>query len=417
MDVPRKQAKQRKFLKRAVWTLVVVASVTAITFAMSRLKPAAPTVDRATVSIESVKRGTMVRQVRGLGTLVPDEIRSIGAIAEGRVERIVAKPGAVVTPDTVLFELSNPELEQSVFEAEAQLRSQEAELKSLRAQLGSQQLTQRSQVASAQSDYNQAKLQADANRELARQGLISGMTEKLSSLREQELKTRESIERERLTSIGESSGAQVEALKSKIENLRAVVELRHKQLSSLHVRAGMSGVLQAVAVEVGVRVTPGTNLARVADPSRLKAQVRIPEAQAKDVVIGQRATIELNNENLAGHVTRLDPAVQNGTVTVDISFDGGLPAGGRVDLSVNGTVEIQRIEDTLYVARPVYGQENAPIQLFRLTPDGTEAVRVKATAGRSSVATLEIREGLREGDKVIISDTSAWDGQDRIRLR
>ncbi len=417
MDVPRKQVKTRKYIKRTVWALVIIVSVTAITFAMSRLKPAAPTVDRATVSIEAVKRGTMVRQVRGLGTLVPEEIRSIAAIAEGRVERIVAKPGAEVTPDTVLFELSNPELEQSVFEAEAQLRTQEAELKSLRAQLSNQQLTQRSQLASAQSDYNQAKLQADANRELARQGLISGMTEKLSSLREQELKTKESLENDRLKSMGESSNAQVEAIKSRIENLKAVVELRHKQLQSLRVRAGMSGVLQSVAVEVGVRVTPGTNLARVADPSRLKAQVRIPEAQAKDVVIGQRATIELNNENVGGRVARLDPAVQNGTVTIDIVFDGPTPAGGRVDLSVNGTVEIQRIEDALYVARPVYGQENAPIQVFKVTPDGQEAVRVKAVAGRSSVATLEIREGLREGDKIIISDTSAWDGQDRIRLK
>lgn len=414
MDIPRKTSYGR--LRRALYALIGAGVIALITVGVSRLKPAAPSVDRATVWVDTVKRGPMLRQVRGLGTLVPEEIRWIPAITEGRVERRLVQPGAAVKADTVLLELSNPELEQAALEAEMQLKAAEAEYTNLRVQLESQLLTQRAQAATVQADYHQAKLQAETNEELAKNHLISDLTLKLSKVRAEELATRHEIEQKRLAISSESVKAQLAVQQARVEQLRALFQLRRSQVEALRVRAGVAGVLQQVLVEVGQQVTPGTNLARVADPTRLKAEIRIAETQAKDIQIGQKASIDTRNGVVPGHVIRIDPAVQNGTVTVDVALDGPLPKGARPDLSVDGTIEIERLDDVIYVGRPAFGQERSTVGLFKLINGGKEAVRVQVKLGRSSVNTIEILEGLQPGDQVILSDMSAWDAFDRIRL-
>ncbi|MCS6805933.1 MAG: efflux RND transporter periplasmic adaptor subunit [Acidobacteriota bacterium] len=416
MDIPRPSVARRKRLRRALYGLIGLGLIVLITVGVSRLKPAPPSVERATVWIDTVKRGPMLRQVRGLGTLVPEEIRWIPAATEGRVERRLVQPGAVVKSDTVLLELSNPELEQAALEAKMQLRAAEAEYTNLRVQLESQLLTQRAQAAAVQAEYHQAKLQAEANEELAKDHLISDLILKLSQVRAEELSTRFEIEQKRLAIMAESVKAQLAVQQARVEQLRALYELRRSQVEALHVRAGTGGVLQQVLVEVGQQVTPGTNLARVADPTRLMAQIRIPETQAKDVQIGQTAAIDTRNGIVPGRVVRIDPAVQNGTVTVDVALEGPLPKGSRPDLSVDGTIEIERLEDVLYVGRPAFGQEKSTVGLFKLINGGREAVRVPVKLGRSSVNTIEILDGLQPGDQVILSDMSAWDAFDRIRL-
>ncbi len=416
MDKPRPSAKRKKWLRRGILVTIVVGTIAAITVGLSRLKPASPTVERATVWLDTVNRGQMIRQVRGLGTLVPEEIRWIPATTEGRVERRLVQPGAVVGSDTVLLELSNPELEQAALEAEMQLRAAEAEFTNLRVQLESQLLTQRAAAANVQAENSQAKLQAEANQELAKDKLISDLVLKLSKVRAEELATRHELEQKRLAISSESIKAQLASQQARVAQVRALNELRRRQIDLLRVRAGISGVLQQVPVEVGQRVTPGTNLARVADPGRLKAEVRIAETQAKDIQIGQKASIDTRNGIIPGHVTRIDPAVQNGTVTVDVGFDASLPKGARPDLSVDGTIEIERLEDVIYVGRPAFGQEQSLVGLFKLINDGKEAVRVQVKLGRSSVNTIEILQGLQPGDQVILSDMSAWDAYDRVRL-
>jgi HlyD family secretion protein len=413
---PASVARNRR-IKQIVWATVALVALVVVTLALSRLKPAAPTVERATVWVDSVKRGPMVRNVRGLGTLVPEEIRWIPAVTAGRVERILVRPGAVVKPDTVLIELSNPTQTQAALEAEQQLKGAEAALTSLRARVQNDLLAQQSNFANIESQYQQAKLQADADAELARQGLKSDIESKLSTLKAQALANQVTVERKRLEQVTGSVQAQLAVQQAEVDRLRALLRLRRDELASLRVRPGIAGVLQQVPLDEGAQVAPGTNLARVANPNRLKAELKIPETQAKDVQIGQVASIDTRNGIIAGRVSRIDPAVQQGTVTVDVALEGELPKGARPDLSVDGTIELERLADVLYVGRPALGQEQSQIGLFRLEADGSNATRVKVTLGRTSVNTVEIKDGLKEGDQVVLSDMSTYDAYDRVRLK
>ena len=399
-----------------MWVGVGVAAVVLLTLGVSRLKPAAPTVERATVVIDTVKRGEMVREVRGLGTLVPEDIRWIPALTEARVERRVLLPGTVVKPDSVILELSNPEVLTLAQDADSQARAAEARYTELKVRLQSQLLDQKAVAARVAAESKQARLQADADAELARNGLIAGLTLKLSQSAAGELEHRESIEQQRLAIAGEAIEAQMRVQQADVEQRRAQARLRRSQVEALQVRAGIDGVLQIVPVEVGQRVSPGTNLARVARPDKLKAEIRIPETQARDVVPGQKATVDTRNGVVAGRVIRVDPAVQNGTVTVDIALVGELPKGARPDLTVDGTIELERLLDALHVGRPAMGQPQSTVGLFRIVKGTNEALRVRVVLGQASVSTIEIKEGLEVGDEVILSDTSAWDSADRIRL-
>lgn len=416
MDIVRPELAQKRRKKRIVYTVAVTLVVVAVTLILSQLEPAAPTVSANTVYTDIVKRGEMLRQVRGLGTLVPEEIRWIPAVTQGVVEQIVLRPGAEVRPDSVILILSNPELERQVLDAELQLKAAEAQFENLKVQLESQLLTQRAAAATVQAEYRQARMQVEVDEQLAKEGLISELNLKQSRVRAEELAVRHELEQKRLAIATQAVESQLEVQRATVEQQRALYVQRKRELDQLRVRPGMHGVLQQVAVEVGQQVTPGTNLARVADPSRLKAEIRIPETQAKDVVIGQKAAIDTRNGIVPGHVSRVDPAVREGTVLVDVALEGSLPQGARPDLSVDGTIEIERLTDVLYVGRPVHGQPNSTISLFKLLPNSNEAVRVQVRLGRSSVNTIEILEGLQEGDRVILSDMSAQDAYDRIRL-
>ena len=416
MDIPRESQAGKRRLRRILYGGGSLLLVVAVTVGLARLEPAAPSVDRSTVWRETVKRGPMIRQVRGAGTLVPEEIRWIPAATDARVDRIVVLPGSEVTVDTVILELSNPELELTAQEAESELHAAEAELVNLRVQLRSQLLTQKSTAASVQSEYDLALLQLEADTELAAAGLLPEIELKMSRVRSETLAMRAQIEQERLEIAAEANSAQLAVQDERVERLRAVYKLRQSQLDALQVRAGSNGVLQQVPLEVGQRVTIGTFLARVAEPRHLKAEVRIAETQARDIMIGQRVSIDTRNGIIAGRVSRIDPAVQNGTVTVDVKLEGELPRGARPDLSVDGTIELERLDDVLYVGRPAFGQEHSTVGLFRVSADGNSAVRTQVRLGRTSVSTVEIVEGLREGEEVILSDMSAWDDYDRVRL-
>ncbi len=407
---------RRRKMRRAALAVAGLTAIVLITVGVSRLQPAAPSVDGATVWIETVKRGSMIRQVRGTGSLVPEEIRWIPAATEGRVERILVRPGPAVTADTVILELSNPELTQSALEAQLQLAAAEAQYRTREVELDSQVLNQQAAAATVEAEYRQAALQAEADEELAAQGLTSELTLKISMSRAEDLANRHKIEGERLAMAAESVTAQLAVQQAEVDRLRTLYTLRRNQVQALRVQAGSDGVLQQVPVEVGQRVTPGTNLLRVADPSRLRAELRIAETQAKDILIGQSATIDTRNGLIAGRVTRIDPAVQNGTVTVDVALEGELPKGARPDLTVDGTVELERLEDVIYVGRPAFGQELSVVSLFKVIDDGAAAVRVRVGLGRSSVNTIEITEGLQPEERVILSDMSAWDAFDRVRL-
>jgi HlyD family secretion protein len=415
MDIARPDVARKKRRRRVIYTAAALLGVLVITVALSRLEPAAPSVNRATVYMDTVKRGSMLRQVRGPGTLVPEEIRWISARTDGRVEKRVL-PGIEVEADTILLEMSNPELEQSALDAEFQLRAAEADFQDLKVQLESQLLNQQAAAASIEGEFNQAKLQAEADQELHDQGLVGDLIVKLSTVRARELATRHGLEQKRLEIASESRDAQLSARRARVEQIRALAELRREQVRALKVRAGIKGVLQQVPVEEGQQVTPGTILAKVAQPDKLKAELRIAETQAKDIEVGQKATIDTRNGLIEGKVMRVDPAVQEGTVQVDVALVGPLPKGARPDLSVDGTVELEHLEDILYVGRPAYGQAESTIGLFKLLEDGESAVRVQVKLGRSSVSTIEVIDGLEEKDQVILSDTSAWDSYDRIRL-
>jgi HlyD family secretion protein len=416
MDIPRPELAQRRRRRRLVVAGLVFAALALVSLGVSRLKPAAPRVERATVWIDTVKRGEMLREVRGLGTLVPEEIRWIPAVSEGRVERIVVLPGSRVKAETVILELSNAELGLLALEAESQLRAAEAQLAELRVRLESQRLDQEAATARVQSEQVQARLRADADQELSRAGLIAEIDLQRSRTTAEELTNRLRIERKRLDIHPDSIRAQLAVQEAAVEQRRALARLRRSQVQALRVRAGLDGVLQQVPVEVGQRVTPGANLARVAQPERLKAVLRIPETQARDVQIGQKATVDTRNGAVVGRVARVDPAVQNGTVTVDVSLPRELPRGARPDLTVDGTIELERLASVLFVGRPAQGQPDSLVGLFRLEPGTDEAHRRNVRLGRASVNTIEVLEGLEEGDRVILSDTSAWDAFDRIRL-
>ena len=415
MDIPRPDVAKKKKTRRIIYTGAGFLAMLVITVALSRLKPAVPSVNRATVYVDTVRRGSMLRQVRGPGTLVPEEIRWISARTDGRIEQRTL-PGIKVEADTVLLEMSNPELEQAAEEAEFQLGGAEAEFADLKVQIESQLLNQQAETAKIQGEYNQARLQAEADKKLHGEGLVGDLIVQLSSERAKELAVRHELEQKRLDIARESVTAQLAARRARVEQFRALVGFRHEQVEALNVRAGIDGVLQQVLVEEGQRVTPGMILAKVAQPDKLKAELRIAETQAKDIEVGQKATIDTRNGLIDGEVIRVDPAVQEGTVQVDVALIGELPKGARPDLSVDGTVELERLENILYVGRPAYGQAESTIGLFRILEDGETAVRVQVHLGRSSVSTIEVVRGLNENDQVILSDTTAWDSYDRIRL-
>ncbi|OFW37560.1 MAG: RND transporter [Acidobacteria bacterium RIFCSPLOWO2_12_FULL_67_14b] len=420
MDIqrPASVAKQKK-LRQIGLAIAAVLAIGAVSVVLARLKPAAPTVERATVWVDTVKRGPMVRQVRGLGTLVPvDEARRwVPASTQGRVEKIILRPGVQVTPDTVVLELSDPQAQQALSDAEQQLRATEADYGSLKAQLDTENLNQRSAAAIVEADYLNARLEKEVNEGLAKDGLVSNLILRQSTVRADSLATRDKIEKERLKVNEASVLARLQAQQARIDQLRSLYALRRQQVDQLRVRAGMFGVLEQVPVEVGQQVAPGTNLVRVADPTRLKAELRVAETQARDLTIGQIAQVDTRNGIIPGKVIRIDPAAQNGTVTVDVALEGALPRGARPDLSVDGTIELERLDNVLYVGRPAFGQEQSTVGLFKLDKETGEANRAQVQLGRSSVNTIEILGGLAEGDEVVLSDMSAWDQFDRIRLR
>ena len=393
-----------------------MVAVGLITVGVSQLEPAAPRVDRDTVYLDTVQRGPMVRQVRGTGTLVPESIRWIPATTEGTVERIVIRPGAEVRPDTVIVELRNPELEQTAIEAKLKLDAGEARYRSREVELDSQLLSQKAAMVAIEAEFTEAWLQLEADQELTSRGLVSELTLKQSQARAQGLSTRYELEQERLQIETDSVEAKLAVEAADVESLRTLWQLRLDQVADLKVRAGISGVLQQVPLDEGERVTTGTNLARVGDPGVLKAELKIAETQAKDIQIGQPAEIDTRNGIIPGHVVRIDPAVENGTVTVDVTLDGPLPKGARPDLTVDGTIELERLDDVIYVGRPVGGQEDSVVSLFRLDVEGNEARRVTVGLGRASVNAIEVREGLDPGDRVVLSDMSAWDAFDRVRV-
>jgi len=418
MDIQRPESVLRqKKLRRMIYGGVVVVAVVAVSVGLRQLKPAAPSVDKSTIWVDTVKRGPMVRQVRGLGTLVPEDIRWIPAQTDVRVDEIVLRPGALVNPDSIILKLSNPELEQSMEDATLQRKAAEAELVNTKARLESDLLNQKAAAATVYSDYEQAKLDLEKKQLLYKDGLVSDMDLKVAQFKAQELEKRNQIEVDRVETFKKTEQAQIAVQEARVDELRAVETLRRKQIEALSLRAGIKGVLELVPVEVGQRYPAGTNLARVADPTRLKAQIRIAETQAKDVMIGQKSEVDTRNGVVEGRVTRVDPSVVNGTVTVDVSFDGPLPAGARADLTVDGTIELERMPDVIYVGRPAFGQENSTVGLFKLVDDGKYADRVQVKLGRSSVNTIEILGGLKPGDQVVLSDMSQWDRFDRVQLK
>jgi HlyD family secretion protein len=416
MDVPRPNVAAKKRKRRIMTISGVVLGVILATVALSRLKPAVPSVDRSTVWIDTVKRGPMVRQVRGLGTLVPEEIRWIPANTEGRVEKIIIWPGTPVEADTVILELTSPEVEQAASDAVSKATAEEAELTTLRASLQRELLDQESTTARVHSEFEQAKMERQTNDQLAKNGLVAELVYKTSKVKEEELGNRDEIEKKRLQFAKDSIEPQIASKQAAVDQAKQLAKLKTDQVQDLHVKAGMSGVLQQLPVQIGQRVKAGDNLARVANPTKLKAEVKIAETQAKDIQINQIASIDTRNGIVPGHVTRVDPAVEQGTVRVDVAIDGELPKGARPDLSIDGTIELERLPDVIFVGRPAFGQENNTVGIFKLVSGSSEAVRTPVKLGKSSVNTIEIQGGLQPGDQVILSDTSAWDAHERIRL-
>lgn len=416
MDFPRQNVTRRRVIRRLAIGTIVVGAISVTTAVTSRLKPAPPTVDKATVWIDTVKRGEMLREVRGLGTLVPEELFHVPAPSDGRVAAIPGLAGTLVSEDTVLIELRNPDLQQAALDAEWNLQAAESDLLNLKAQSHSARLSQRSGLASLEAQYRNAKAKGDRDEVLYKQGLMLELDYRLSRSAVEELANQLAIEKERGQALGESLDAQLASKETSIRQLRAMVQLRHEQVNNLKVRAGASGVLQQVLVQVGQRVAPGADLAIVVQPRKLKAELKIPETQAKDVEIGQLVNIDTRNGVMPGRVSRIDPSVLNGSVDIDVRLTGPLPPGARPDLSVDGTIEIERLNDILFTGRPVTASAGSAISLFKLTADGKEATRTKVRLGRTSVNTVEALEGLKVGDRVILSDISSSDAYDRIRL-
>jgi HlyD family secretion protein len=419
MDIARPEFKVQKRKRQIAVSAVVIMVVAALTVAVYRLRPAAPAVERGTVWPDIVKRGSMLRQVRGVGSLVPaqEAVLQIPAQTEATVVRIRMLPGSLVKPDSVLMEMSNPQVEQASVDADLQLKAAEAEYQSQRMTLESSLMNQKAGAATVQADYTQAQLQAQTDKALYDLGVISGLAYKASKGKSDELTTRYGLEGERLTSTQKAIDSQLAEQQAKVDEMRVLAELKKKQLEALKVRAGIDGVLVELPLHVGEHVSPGAMLAKVVQPNHLMAELKVAETQARDVQIGEPASVDTHNGLISGEVMRVDPAVQNGTVTVDVKLTGELPKGARPDLSVDGTVDLERLDNVLYVGRPAFGQENSTISLFKVGPDGHEATRVPVKVGRASVNSIQIVDGLHEGDTVILSDMSRWDSTDRIRLQ
>jgi len=418
MDIARPELKQQKRRRQIIFLSIGALCLGIVTVGVSRLKPAAPEVERSTVWTDTVKRGPMLRQVRGLGSLIPSQefTRQIPAETEATVVRILMLPGSKVKADTILLEMSNPQVEQAAVDAALQLKAAEAEYQSLRVKLQSDLMNQKAGAATVTADYSQAKLQSDTDKALYDLGVISGLAYKNSKSKSDELTTRNNIETERLDINQKAIETQMAEQQAKVDQIRALAALKQKQLNALKVRAGIEGDLVELPLQVGQHVLPGAELAKVVQPNHLIAQLKIAETQARDVQIGQPALVDTHNGTAAGTVMRVDPAVQNGTVTVDVKLTGDLPKGARPDLSVDGTIDLERLEDVLYVGRPAFGQENSTISLFKLDADSKGAVRVPVKVGRASVNSIQVLAGLHEGDTVILSDMSRNDNTDRIRL-
>jgi HlyD family secretion protein len=422
MDIPVSPIVKERRRKRR-WLLgcggfLILALVTA---GLSRLQPAAPAIAKSSVWTDTVKRGEMLRQVRGNGKLVPEDIRWIPAVSAGRVERILVLPGARVSADTVLVELSNPEVEQQAFDAEWQLKGAEAELANVRVKLETDKLAQKKAVASAEAEYSNAKLELEVEEELAKSGLAAAVTLKQAKTKTEESAKLREIEQECLGAADAAAKAQLDVQQARVAQMRAQWDLKRRQVEALRVRAGMDGVLQRLGdpanpLQLGQQLAAGAPVARVANVARLKAEIKVPETQAKDVQLDQSAEVDTRNGIIPGHVTRIDPAVDNGTVTVDVGLDAALPKGARPDLTVEGTIQLERLENILYVGRPVQGQVDTQAELFKVVEGGKAAVRVPVRLGRSSVSTIEIVTGLEVGDQIILSDMSQWDAHNRIRL-
>jgi len=420
MDIARPDISRKKRRQRIVAVLLTLALLAIITIGLSRLKPALPAVD-SPVFTDTVKRGTMLREVRGNGTLVPVDIRWVPASSAGRIERILVEAGQPVKADTVLIELSDPALEQDAIGAQALLEVEEANLENLRVQVESQRLTQQAAVATAEANYNAARLDAEVNEDLGKSGLAPDLVVKQAKAKAVELRKLFEIETERLEMTPQSAKAQLAAQEAKVKQLRTQYQIKRQQVESLKVRAGIDGIVQRLGdtlpLQAGQQIAAGVNLARISNPVRLKAQVKIAETQTRDIAIGQSASIDTRNGIIPGHVSRVDPASENGTVTVDVALDGPLPRGARPDLSVDGTIQLDRLEDALFVGRPVNGQAESTISLFKVIEGGKGAVRVPVKLGRSSVSSIEILDGLRVGDQVILSDMSRYDRHDQVRLK
>lgn len=418
MDIARPEFKQQKRRRQIIWSAIAIVCLAAVSVGISRLKPAAPDVERSTVWTDTVKRGSMLRQVRGLGSLIPSQefTRQIPAETEATIVRIIKLPGSQVKADTILVEMSNPQVEQSALDARLQLRAAEAEYQSLRVKLQSDLMNQKAGAATVAADYSQAKLQAETDQSLYSLGVISGLAYKNSKSKADELATRNNIELERLDVNQKAIESQLAQQQAKVDQMRALADLKQKQLDALRVQAGIEGVLVDLPLQVGQHVLPGAMIAKVVQPDHLIAELKIAETQARDVQMGQAALIDTHNGTTSGTVMRVDPAVQNGTVTVDVKIIGDLPKGARPDLSVDGTIDLEHLDNVLYVGRPAFGQENSTISLFKLDLDGKGAVRVPVKVGRASVNSIQILAGLNQGDIVILSDMSRNDNADRIRL-
>ena len=414
MDIPRDPPKKRR---RWFYLGAGITAVVVITVALGRLGPAAPSVEKSTVYSDVVRRGEMVRRVRGPGTLVSERIRWIAALTAGRVERKLVEPGAEVDSGTVLLELSNPDVEVQALEAQRQLVAEQARLVDLETNLETQSLSQEALVATVHAQHAQALRAVQNNEELAEKGLVSDFELNNSRDRARELELRLDLEQRRLEVVTNAVSSRLAVQRAQVERLRSIAEFQENRVKSMNVVAGVDGVLADLPLEEGQWVSPGENLARVVQPGRLKAELRIPETQARDVAIGQLSLIDTRSDTIRGRVIRIDPAVQNGTVTVDVKLEGPLPKEARPDLSVDGTIQIDRLEDVLYVGRPAYGQANSLVGLFKVVEGGDAAIRVNVRLGKSSVNTIEIVEGLQVGDEVILSDMSAYDAHDRVRLR
>lgn len=417
MDIARPDVRRRKTIRRYIYIGAALLVIVVVTAALSRLKPAAPSVDRSTIWTDTVKRGAMLREVRGLGTLVPETVWVIPAATDGRVAKRYLLPGTPVKANTVIFDLTNPQLQQEALDAEYQMKGAQASYEQTKADLQNQLMDKRTQAASISSQYRTAEMTKDADERLGTLGLKAELDVKTAEVQAEELAKENDLAQQEVQTFANSIPAQLAVQQASVDQKHALYELKKSQVEQLHVRAGVDGILQELDVDVGQQVTSGTALAKVSQPTELKAALQIAETQAKDIQLGQKASIDTHNGLIPGHVMRIDPSVANGTRTVDVKLDGALPKGAVPDLSVEGTIEIERLADVLYVGRPVHGDADSTVGLFKLVEGGSEAVRVPVQIGSESVNTVEVLKGLDVGDTVILSDMSADDNYDRVELK